>query len=231
MRKIAAFVLCLVMICSCGFAQCFADEAGQTETAVLIIPEAPLCLDFATMNQVIEVLDNTGDYVKVKSPNGVEGYAEARWLNIFPVSGTAQVRPTRVEIFAEMLKQGDTVEVIERGDEFTEVKANGVEGKVETRFLRFEDGEDYQTWTCHTAPETWVFNNPWLRDKGGKIEFNSDMNTYSDTNATWVKMGTEFTVLDDLGDCYYVKNDSLEGFIIKGLALADEPDYTLRPSS
>ena len=231
MRKITALVICLVMICSCSFTQVFADDAGQAETAALIIPEAPLCLDYATMNQIIEVLDNSGEYIRVKSPDGVEGYAEARWLNIFPVSGTAQVRPPRVEIFAEMLRQGDTVEVIERGDEFTKVKANDVEGEVETRFLRFEGEEDYQTWTCYTAPETWVYNNPWLRDKGGKIRFNTDMTTYSIPNATCVNSGTEFTVLDDMGDCYYVKNDSLEGFIEKRLALDSEIDYTLRPSS
>ena len=227
MRKITALVLCLLMICSCGFAQAFADDAEQSESATVIIPEAPLCLGYADGGSTIEVADNSGDYVKVKSADGVEGYADARWLTVFPASGTAQVRTERAEIFAEMLKQGDAVEVIECGDEFTKVKANDVEGEIETRFLRFADEEEFQTKTVYTAPGTLVYDNPWLRDTNGKIEFDSLMLPHGSSTATWVRTNTELTILADLGDCYCVKGDSVEGYISKGLALDSEVDYTL----
>lgn len=230
MKRFAALILCLVMICSCGLAQCFADEGEQVETAVVIIPEAPLCLDYAGMNQILEVLENSDGYLKVRTANGVEGLADARWLNIFPASCKAQVRPERAEVFAEMLKQGDTVEVIERGEEFTKVRVNDVEGEIETRFLRFDGEEEYQSWTCYSAPNTLVFNNPWLRDATGKIVFDSRMLPHGDSNATWVRKNTEFTVLADLGYCCLVKNDSFEGYIAKSLALDAEVDYTLWPN-
>ena len=230
MRKITALVLCLLMICSCGFAQAFADDAEQTESATVIIPEAPLCLGYADGGSTIEVADNSGDCIKVKSADGVEGYADARWLTVFPASGTAQVRTERAEIFAEMLKQGDAVEVIECGDEFTKVKANDVEGEIETRFLRFADEEEFQTKTVYTAPGTLIYDNPWLRDTNGKIEFDSLMLPHGSSTATWVRTNTELTVLADLGDCYYVKGDSVEGYIAKDLALDSEVDYTLVPN-
>ena len=53
---------------------------------------------------------------------------------------------------------------------------------------------------------------------------------HGDSNATWVRKNTEFTVLADLGYCYLVKNDSFEGYIAKGLALDAEVDYTLWPN-
>ena len=232
MKKITALVLCLIMICSCGFVQAFADEAAEAETATeaaaeaeteaeaeietatVIISEAPLCLGYADNGAIIEVLDNSGDYVKVKTADGAEGYADARWLIFFPASGTAQVRTERAEIFAEMLKQGDSVEVIERGDEFAKVKANDVEGEIETRFLRFADEEEYQSVTVYTAPGALVYDNPWLRG-----------------SAVWVKKNTELTVLADLGEVYYVKGDSVEGYIAKDLALDSEVDYTVIPDS
>ena len=213
MRKITALVLCLLMICSCGFAQAFADDAEQTESATVIISEAPLCLGYADGGSIVEVLDDSGDYIKVKTADGVEGYADARCLTVFKVSGTAKVSAARAEIFAEMLKQGDTVEVIERGDEFTKVKANDVEGKIETRFLRFADEEEYQSKTVYTAPDTKLYDNPYLRG-----------------SATWLKKNTELTVLADLGDVYYVKGDSVEGYISKDLGLDTEVDYTLVPN-
>ncbi len=215
MKRFAAFVLCLVMICSCGFAQCFAD-GSEAESATVIIPEAPLCLDYATNGQTLELLDSSGDYVKVKSANGVEGFADARWLTLFPVSGKAKVWTERVEIFSEMLEQDAAVEVVERGDEFTKVKVNGVEGEIETRFLRFDGDDEYQSWTCYTAPDTHVFDNPWLREAGDGV-----------SDPVWVMKNTEFTVLADLGTCYYVKNDSLEGYIAKDFAKDSEVDYTL----
>ena len=238
MKKITALVLCLVMICSCGFVQAFADETveaetateAESETATIIISEAPLCLGYADNGAIIEVLDNSGDYVKVKTADGVEGYADARWLIFFPASCKAQVRTERAEIFAEMLKQGDTVEVIERGDEFARVKANDVEGEIETRFLRFADEEEYQSVTVYTAPGALVYDNPWLRDANGKIEFDSLMIAHGYSTAAWVKKNTELTVLADLGDCYYVKGDSVEGYIAKDLALDSEVDYSLVPN-
>ena len=216
MKRFAAFVLCLVMVCSCISLQCFADDSEQPESATVIVLEAPLCLDYATINEFVELVDDSGDYVKVKSADGVEGYADARWLLIFSQAGKAQVLSERVEIFAEMLKQGDTVEVLERGDEFTKVKVNGVEGEIETRFLRFDGDDEYQSWTCYTAPDTHVFDNPWLREAGDGV-----------SDPVWVMKNTEFTVLADLGTCYYVKNDSLEGYIAKDFAKDSEVDYTL----
>ena len=222
MKRIAALILCLIMICSCCFVQAFADEAAEAEqteavtetaTATVIIPEAPLCLGYADNGAVLEVLDDSGDYTKVRSADGVEGYADARWLTVFKVSGAAKVSAARAEIFAEMLKQGDTVEVIERGDEVTKVKANDVEGEIETRFLRFADEEEYQSKTVYTAPDTKLYDNPYLRG-----------------SATWLKKNTELTVLADLGSCYYVKNDSIEGYIAKDFALTGEVDYTVIPN-
>ena len=213
MRKITALGLCLVMICSCCFAQAFADDAEQTETAAIIISEAPLCLGYADNGAALELMDSTGDYIKVKTADGVEGYADARWLTIFKVSGTAKVSAARAEIFAEMLKQGDTVEIIERGDEFTRVKANDTEGEIETRFLRFADEEEFESVTVYTAPDTKLYDNPYLRG-----------------NAVWLKKNTELTVLADLGDVYYVKGDSVEGYISKDLGLDSEVDYTLVPN-
>ena len=220
MKRFAAFVLCLVMVCSCISLQCFADDSEQPESATVIVLEAPLCLDYATINEFVELVDDSGDYVKVKSADGVEGYADARWLLIFSQAGKAQVLSERVEIFAEMLKQGDTVEVLERGDEFTKVKVNDIEGEVETRFLRFEDEDEYQTWTCYSAPDTLVFNNPWLR-------FDKHEQPVSAPNTTWVAVNTELTVLADLGSAYYVKNDSAEGYIAKEDALESWVDYSL----
>lgn len=230
MKRFAAFVLCLVMICSCGLVQAFADDAEQTESAVIVALEAPLCLDYAGMNQILDVLDTSDEYVKVKTANGVEGFADARWLNIFPASAKAQVRPERAEVFAEMLKQGDTVKVIERGGEFTKVKVNDVEGEIETRFLRFDGEEEYEQWTCYSAPNTLVFNNPWLRDATGKIVFDSRMLPHGDPNATWVRKNTEFTVLADLDYCYLVENDELVGYIAKDFGLSEQIDYTLWPN-
>ena len=230
MKKITALVLCLIMICSCAFVQAFADDAAEVEqteavtetetetaaeaeTATVIVSEAPLCLAYADNGAVLEVLDGSGDYVKVRTADGVEGYADARWLTVFPASGAAKVSAERVEIFAEMLKQGDTVEIIERGDDVTKVKANDVEGEIETRFLRFDDEEEYQSKTVYTAPDTKLYDNPYLRG-----------------SATWLKKNTELTVLADLGDVYYVKGDSVEGYIAKDSGLDSEVDYTLVPN-
>ena len=212
MKKITALVLCLIMICSCAFVQAFATEI-EAESATVIVSEAPLCLDYADNGAIIEVLDNSGDYIKVKTADGVEGYADARCLTVFKVSGAAKVSAERVEIFAEKLKQGDTVEIIERGDDVTKVKANDVEGKIDTRFLRFADEEEFESVTVYTAPDTKLYDNPYLRG-----------------SATWLKKNTELTVLADLGDVYYVKGDSVEGYISKDSGLDTEVDYTLVPN-
>ena len=256
MKKITALVLCLIMICSCAFVQAFADDAAEAEqtesaaeaevetvteteveaetaaeteveavtetetaaeaeaeSATVIISEAPICLAYADNGAALEVLDNSGDYVKVKTADGVEGYADARCLIVFKVSGAAKVSAERAEIFAEILKQGDTVEIIERGDDVTKVKANDTEGEIETRFLRFDDEEEYQSKTVYTAPDTKLYDNPYLRG-----------------SATWLKKNTELTVLADLGDVYYVKGDSVEGYISKDSGLDSEVDYTLVPN-
>ena len=212
MKKITALVLCLIMICSCAFVQAFAAEA-EAETATVIVSEAPICLGYADGGSALEVLDSAGDYVKVRTADGVEGYADARCLIVFKVSGTAKVSAARAEIFAEMLKQGDTVEIIERGDDVTKVKANDVEGEIETRFLRFADEEEFESVTVYTAPDTKLYDNPYLRG-----------------SATWLKKNTELTVLADLGDVYYVKGDSVEGYIAKDSGLDTEVDYTLVPN-
>ena len=230
MKKITALVLCLIMICSCAFVQAFADEAAEAEAATVIVSEAPLCLGYADGGTLLELVDNSGDYVKVKTSDGVEGYADARWLIIFPASGTAKVSAARAEIFAEILRQGDTVEVIERGDEVTKVKANDTEGEIETRFIRFADEEESESVTVYTAPDTLVYDNPWLRDANGKIEFDSLMIAHGYSTATWVRKNTELTVLADLGDVYYVKGDSVEGYISKDSGLDSEVDYTLVPN-
>ena len=175
MKRITALILCLIMICSCCFAQAFADESAEAEqteaeTATIIIPEASLCLDQAA-----------------------EGAEDSSLETV-------------------TLKQGDTVEVIERGDEYTKVKVNGVEYEIESCYLRFADEEEYQSWTCYTAPNAYIYNSASLSSADGE-------------KATWVKKNTEFTVLADLGSCYYVKNDSIEGYISKDFALTGEVDY------
>ena len=96
---------------------------------------------------------------------------------------------------------------------------NGVEGEIESRFLRFEGEEEFVPEIRYTASGTELSNNPWLRDPKGKIVTGIYGNVYSIPNAVSVLKNKEVTVLEPLGECCLVEIDGEVGYIASKFAL------------
>ena len=219
MKKITLFIICMLLLCTCLPALCFAEDV---ETAVVKALEVPVCVGYAYNCNELPIIGDIPDgeaYITVKTADGSEGLADVRWLTIHYISKIATVRNERVEVFTELLRQGDEVEVVSRGDEFTKVRVNGIEGEIETRFLRFDGEEEFVPEIRYTASGTELFNNPWLRDPKGKILFDAYGNTYSIPNAVTILKNKELTLLEPLGMCSLVEIDGEVGYIASKFAL------------
>ena len=219
MKKIMLFIICMLLLCTCFPALCFAEGV---ETAVVKALEVPVCVGYAYNCNELSIISefSEGDqYITVRTPDGAEGLADERWLSILRLSKVAIVRNERVEVFSELLRQGDEVEVISRGPAVTKVMVNGVEGEIESRFLRFEGEEEFVPEIRYTASGTELSNNPWLRDPKGKIVTGIYGNVYSIPNAVSVLKNKEVTVLEPLGECCLVEIDGEVGYIASKFAL------------